>query len=46
MDIYSINNNPSTAIIDASNCYEVNFHDFIIRGNKNNQIKRDYRFIY
>lgn len=37
--IYSINNNPSTAIIDASNCYESEFHDFIIRGNKNNQIK-------
>ena len=23
--IYSINNNPSTAIIDASNCYESEF---------------------
>ncbi len=36
--IYSVNNNPSTTgIIDASNCYESEFHDFIIRGNKNNQ---------
>jgi len=40
--IYSVNNNPSTTgIIDASNCYESEFHDFIIRGNKNNQENAD-----